>query len=76
MNILKAARLQCAADDIATLADMVADLNRLLDKIGEDHGAEISDKVNEAFPYAWEIGPKSNAGLLKLVRALTPPDGE
>ena len=80
MNIMKALRMQCAADDIFTLADMVAELSRFLDQIAKDHDHPgefpLSERVNAAFPIAREIGPKSNEGLLALAWSLTPPDEE
>lgn len=73
MNTAELIRLQCAADKIGTLADMVSDLGKFLDTLHGEIGEELYSRVRQAFPLEYQFGPKANAGLIKLANQLTPP---
>ena len=62
-----------AADLVGTLADAVADMGTLLDKIHGEVGDEIWSRVQLAFPIETQFGGKANANLVKLMHQLTPP---
>ena len=74
MNTTTLIRLQCAADKIGTLADMVDELGRFLDATHDEIGEELYSRVRQAFPHEHWFGPKANAGLVKLMHQLTPPE--
>ena len=72
-TVTKELRLQAAADDVGVIAETVATLHKLLDKSHADHGQELYDRLEKAWPDAYRIaGAKP---LHDLERQLTPPEG-
>jgi len=66
--------LQRAADLVADLADAVEALGEQLDRLHAEIGDDLYWQVQRALPLEVEFGPKANAGLVALMRQLTPPD--
>ncbi len=63
--------LQQAADDTGVIAETVATLHKLLDKFHADHGEEIYERLEKAWPDAHRIA--SAKPIYELERQLSPP---
>jgi hypothetical protein len=72
MTISKELRLQLAADDVGVIAETVETLHKLLDKFHSEHGQELYDRVEKAWPDAYRIA--SAKPLYDLEQKLTPPE--
>jgi hypothetical protein len=61
--------MQQAADDIGTIAETIETLHKLLDKFHADHGPELYDRLETAWPDANRIA--SPRALIQLERDLS-----
>jgi hypothetical protein len=66
--------LQQASDDVGAIAEEVETLGRLLDKFHAEHGSEMYERLERAFPDASAFGGSAAKGLYKLASDLAPPD--
>ena len=64
--------LQQAADDVGVIGETVETLHKLLDKFHADHGQELYERLEAAWPDAYRLA--SAKPLYDLERQLTPPD--
>ena len=64
--------LQQAADDVGVIAETVESLHKLLDRFHANHGEEMYERIEAAWPDASRVHGPSN--LYKLSRDLTPSD--
>ena len=46
----RSTRMQCAADDAAVIAEEIECLSNLLDRFMENHGADLSDRLEALLP--------------------------
>ena len=73
MNPHKATRLQDAADEINTLADMLQDVCNQIQKIKAHHADTIAEAINHAIPSdGLLLG--SIRDLRRIANRLTPPE--
>lgn len=74
MNINRAISLQCASDDIGTIAETAKELYQLLDRFFETHDSEITSRLELAWPKHSEINPSVAKALCRLADQLAPPE--
>jgi len=70
----KRINLQCAADDVAVIADTVDDLGKLLDKFHANHGTELYERLEKIWPLAVEFGGSASTPLHYLASQLEPSE--
>ncbi len=64
-------RRKLSADDVAVIAEAITSLHTLLDRFHSQHGEELGERLEAAWP-AYHL--QDAKALVKLERELTPPD--